>query len=121
MLTGALWLSLLGACFNALISGPFVVVNTQRINQVDYWVILVGFIVSIYAIYCTIVTFKMKKRGAYGLLSMMAITVVLLLLGAFYQTPTNDDAKAGAGWMLIMAVCCVICAIIVALHLKKME
>lgn len=121
LLTGALWLSLLGAFFNAFFSGAFVIANTpQRLNEVEYWVFIVSFIVSVYAIYCTFVTFKMKKRGAYGLLVAMALTVVLLV-GALAEKPVDDSAKAGAGWMLIMAVGCLICAIIVALHLKKME
>lgn len=121
-LSCVLVLSLLATLFNAFFSGSYLVVNApERFSEVEYWLFFVFFAVSIYAIYCVIVTFKMRKKGAVGLLVAMAMTIAFLLLGALYEKPTSEAAKSGAGWMLIMAVGCLVCAVVVALHLKKME
>lgn len=121
-LSCVLVLSLLAALFNVFFSGSYLVVNApERFSEMEYWLYFVFFAVSICAIYCVILTFKMRKKGAAGLLVAMAITIAFLLLGALYEKPTGDAAEAGAGWMLIMAVGCFVCAVVVALHLKKME
>ena len=122
LLTTVLVLSLLGAVFNAFFAGSYAVVNApQRLNELEYWLFVVFLVVSIFAIYSIFVTFKMKKRGAIGLLIAMAITIAFLLWGALDEEPASDAAKSGVMWMLIMAAGCFVCSIIVALHLKKMD
>ena len=122
MLTGAIVLSLLGAIFNAFISGAFTIVNTPaRMNDLEYWLCLVCFLASTYAIICCYNAFKMKKKGAYGLIAMAVITSVDLLLEVFLLPPTNDTAKSGAGWMLIMVIGCILTSVVIAFHIKKME
>ena len=122
MLTGVLVLSLLGAIFNAFISGGYTILNTpQKMNQLEYWLSLVCFLASIYAIICCFFAFKMQKKGAYGLIATAAITVVDLLLDVFLFPPVNDAAKSGAGWMLIMVIGCIFCGTVIAFHIKKME
>ena len=121
-LTGALLLSLLGALFNGFVSGAYTIVNTpEKMGQLEYWLSLVCFLASLIAIYCFFLAYKMKKKGAYGLIAMAAITVVDLLLEVFLNPPTNDMAKSGAGWMLLFVIGCILCSIIIALHIKKMK
>ena len=122
LLTGILLLSIVGALFNAFFNGAWVCVNTpQRMNEMEYWVALVFLVVSLVAIFCVFATFKMRKKGAYGLLSTMVLSAAFLLYDALSKTPASESAKAGAGWMLFMAIGTIICAIILAFHLKKME
>lgn len=121
-MSGVLVLSLLGAIFNTIFSGLFVVVNTPKgCGDLEYWLLLVLLAVSIYAIICVFQTYKWKRKGAVGLLSTMVVSIFFLLLGAFYKEPITDTEKSGAGTMLIMAFVCTICAIILACHLKKID
>ena len=122
LLTSALVLSLMGALFNTFISGAYTIANTPRkMDQLEYWLSLICFLANAFALVSLFFAFKMQKKGAYGLIAMAAITAVNLLLDVILIPPVNDQAKAGAGWMLIMAMGCIICAVIVACHLKKME
>ena len=122
MLTGALVLSMLGALFNAFISGAFTIVNTPaRMNQLDYWLSLVCFLASVYAIFCCYNAFKMRKKAAFGLIAMAAVIAVDFLLEVFLLPPTNDAAKSGAGWMLIMVIGCILTSAVIAFYIKKME
>ena len=122
MLTGALVLSMLGALFNAFISGAFTIVNTPaRMNQLEYWLSLVCFLASAYAIFCCYNAFKMRKKAAFGLIAMAAVIAVDFLLEVFLLPPTDDAAKSGAGWMLIMVIGCIFCGVVIAFHIKKME
>ena len=122
LLTSALVLSLLGALFNAFLTGAYTIVNTpQKLNQLEYWLSVVCFLANAIALFYIYFAFKMQKKGAYGLLAMAAITVVTLLLDVFLLPPINDLAKSGAGWMLIMVMGCILCSVVIASHIKKME
>ena len=122
LLTGALLLSLLGAIFLGFVSGAYTIANTpERISELEYWLSLVCFLASLYAIYCFFFAYRMQKKGAYGLIAAAAVTVVDLLLDVFLKPPTNDLAKSGARWMLLSVIGCVFFSIIIAFNIKKMK
>ena len=122
LLTGALLLSLLGAIFFGFVSGAYTIANTpERISELEYWLSMVCFLASLYAIYCFFFAYRMQKKGAYGLIAAAAVTVVDLLLDVFLKPPTNDLVTSGAGWMLLSVIGCVIFSIIIAFNIKKMK
>ena len=123
MLTGILLLSLLGAVIGILFGagGAYGCIERKEFSNIHMWISIIVLLANLYALYAIFKTFKMEKKGAKGLLAAIAVNFLFFLYVAFSKTPTTDEEKSGAGSALLFAIICIVAAIIIGLHMKRMK
>ena len=102
-----------------LVYGGNFIVNLQERTFLQNLLAGVMAIVCLSSFYFIIISFKRKKAGPIGLLSILLLWSVMLLITVVIPTPASPDAKAGAGWGLFFLIFNIISIVIIALNLKR--
>lgn len=122
LLGGVLILTLLGTLFFTFFSGAGVIVSITDHYFTPYMLFYyVAFALCIYSYYAIYATSKMRKKGAYGLLIVYFIGIILNLLMIFDKKPESPDAKTGFVTAVVFIICSIIFAVIIWRNINRME
>lgn len=125
LLTGVLVTLLLGMSTIAIIMGALLCTTT--LEGYKFGETLAIFVVSVFAVFAIIGTFKMKKKAAISLLAVLAVSFVFCFWVAFlsgnspFSGNLTEQQKSGVGWCIITCAYDVLCCVAIGLGLKKMK